>query len=79
MKCPNCSSEVPETANVCGYCGHRLDKRPAAPPPNVPKKANSGMNWLWITLGIILILCVSVVCLVYGLPFLYICVSYGCW
>lgn len=31
MKCPNCSNEVPDTANVCGYCGQRL--KSAAPPP----------------------------------------------
>lgn len=24
MICTNCSSEVPDTAKVCGYCGHRL-------------------------------------------------------
>jgi DNA-directed RNA polymerase subunit RPC12/RpoP len=30
MKCTNCGNEVPETANVCGYCGHRLKSIPAA-------------------------------------------------
>ena len=24
INCPNCHQEVPDTANVCGYCGHRL-------------------------------------------------------
>jgi len=24
MKCTNCGKDVSETANVCGYCGHRL-------------------------------------------------------
>ena len=24
MQCPNCSNTVPDTANVCGYCGTRL-------------------------------------------------------
>jgi hypothetical protein len=24
MKCPNCGKQVPSTAKVCGYCGHRL-------------------------------------------------------
>ncbi len=31
MQCPNCNSTVPDTANVCGYCGTRL--RQPAPPP----------------------------------------------
>jgi hypothetical protein len=24
MKCPKCGKEVPDSAKVCGYCGHRL-------------------------------------------------------
>jgi len=24
MQCPNCNKVIPDTANVCGYCGHRL-------------------------------------------------------
>lgn len=24
MECPNCHQQVPDTANVCGHCGHRL-------------------------------------------------------
>ena len=31
MQCPNCQNTVPDTANVCGYCGTRL--RAPAPPP----------------------------------------------
>lgn len=34
MKCPNCSNEVPDTANVCGHCGQRL--KSAVPPPLPP-------------------------------------------
>lgn len=33
MQCPNCNNVVPDTANVCGYCGHQL-KQPA--PPSTP-------------------------------------------
>ena len=34
MQCPNCNNSVPETANVCGYCGHRLKGSvPQAPTP----------------------------------------------
>ena len=33
MQCPNCQNTVPDTANVCGYCGARL-RVPA--PPQVP-------------------------------------------
>ena len=32
MKCINCGSEVPEDANVCGYCGHKLKSIPAQTP-----------------------------------------------
>ena len=27
MKCPNCNEEVPETANVCGFCGTKLENK----------------------------------------------------
>ena len=33
MQCPNCSNTVPDTANVCGYCGTRLRSPAPAPPP----------------------------------------------
>lgn len=33
MQCPNCNNTVPDTANVCGYCGTRLR---ASPPPAAP-------------------------------------------
>ena len=32
MQCTNCHQEVPDTANVCGYCGHPL-KALISPPP----------------------------------------------
>ena len=38
MQCPNCQQVVPDTANVCGYCGTRL-RAPApiqSPPPTPP-------------------------------------------
>ena len=36
MQCPNCQNTVPDTANVCGYCGTRL-RTPAPPqPPSQP-------------------------------------------
>jgi hypothetical protein len=34
MQCPNCGSEVPDSAKVCGYCGQRL--KAAAPAEPVP-------------------------------------------
>lgn len=42
MQCPNCHSTVPDTANVCGYCGTRLRQPappavPVQPPPPVPQ------------------------------------------
>jgi hypothetical protein len=56
MKCPNCSNEVPETANVCGYCGNRL--RSAAPQPKVPplQRSSTGIpGWTWGCIGVVLI------------------------
>ncbi len=26
MKCANCGKEVPDSAKVCGYCGHKIEK-----------------------------------------------------
>ena len=39
MQCPNCQNTVPDTANVCGYCGTRL-RVPAStqPPPQPPSQ-----------------------------------------
>ncbi|MBI3168973.1 MAG: zinc ribbon domain-containing protein [Chloroflexi bacterium] len=49
MKCPNCSNEVPETANVCGYCGQRL--KSAVPPPlSTQPAAKIGITWRFGTL-----------------------------
>lgn len=58
MKCPNCSNEVPETANVCGYCGQRL--KVAAPPPQPEarqvQQTSQGMpGWVWGLGGFVLI------------------------
>lgn len=41
MECPNCHQQVPDTVNVCGYCGTRLrqpvpDQTPPAPSPVQP-------------------------------------------
>ena len=36
MNCPNCSQEVPDTANVCGYCGHPLKALVSPPPAPTP-------------------------------------------
>lgn len=58
MKCPNCSNEVPETANVCGYCGNRL--RSATPPPQPEVRqaqpASGGIpGWMWGLGGLVLV------------------------
>ena len=46
MQCPNCNNTVPDTANVCGYCGTRLraPAPPAAPiqPPPQPVSPPTG-------------------------------------
>jgi DNA-directed RNA polymerase subunit RPC12/RpoP len=60
MKCTNCGREVPDTAKVCGYCGHRLKEvSPASaptpvsvsPPPSTVKAKTPA--WLW---GLIVVL-----------------------
>ena len=48
MHCTNCNNEVPDTAMVCGYCGHRL--REGAQP--VKTQANPGTPaWAWWLIG----------------------------
>lgn len=67
MKCPNCSNEVPETANVCGYCGQRL--KSAVPPPHSGRKRatqiaesapeiaqSSQFKWGWLFFGALVLL-----------------------
>lgn len=40
MQCPNCQNTVPDSANVCGYCGTRLRQpAPLQPPPQPPPEA----------------------------------------
>lgn len=60
MKCPNCSNEVPEKANVCGYCGQRL--KVAAPPsqpvyeqpPTKMASAHATQSGVWRRFGVLL-------------------------
>ena len=71
MNCPNCSQEVPDTANVCGYCGTRL-RQPAPPPapvapaytPPLPPAPVSRKQtipvWAWIV-GIFLCLSITLI------------------
>lgn len=59
MKCPNCSNEVPETANVCGYCGQRLNV--AAPQKFVQTSAvellrkSVNKTWFWLAAGAVIL------------------------
>lgn len=58
MKCPNCSNEVPETANVCGYCGNRLKSAASPPQPQIRQAQPSSRGipgWVWGLGGFILI------------------------
>ncbi|MBI5841026.1 MAG: zinc-ribbon domain-containing protein [Chloroflexi bacterium] len=62
MQCPNCNNTVPDTANVCGYCGTRLrvpapihatpqpsQQFAAAPPTVQPAPRRSRIPaWLWV-------------------------------
>ncbi|MBI5351576.1 MAG: zinc-ribbon domain-containing protein [Chloroflexi bacterium] len=65
MKCTNCGKEVSDTANVCGYCGHRLkstslpvESRPVPPTPklsadpsenSVSRKPRTPRGWIFLT------------------------------
>ncbi|MBA4383963.1 MAG: hypothetical protein C0410_04450 [Anaerolinea sp.] len=64
MKCTNCGQDVPDTAFVCGYCGHRLKNVETAPvivsEQIAPKKKRSFV-WLWIILGIIVVFVIFVI------------------
>jgi len=58
MKCANCGREVPNTAKVCGHCGHRL--KASAPVPGTisqPVSSQRGMpGWAWGLIGGLVIL-----------------------
>ena len=56
MQCPNCQNTVPDTANVCGYCGTRLrtpapasmpTPQPVSVSPALPAKSASLHIWLF--------------------------------
>lgn len=71
MNCPNCDKEIPNTANVCGYCGTRL-RQPAPPsapiapayippvPPAPVSRKRTIPVWAWIV-GIFLCLGITLV------------------
>jgi hypothetical protein len=66
MICTNCGNEVPDTAKVCGYCGHRLKEvsqptpapipipMPVTAPPKTTKTKTPG--WVWGLIGSLVLL-----------------------
>lgn len=40
MRCPNCSSDIPEGRKFCGHCGHRLTTAASPTPKSVPPKSS---------------------------------------
>ncbi len=63
MKCTNCGKMVPDSAKICGYCGHRLKSEigpaavfqtPSAGESN-KKPRNRGITGLLIGAGIVII------------------------
>lgn len=42
MFCTNCGQEVPDNANVCGHCGHRLKSPGVGAPPVQPQFSQEG-------------------------------------
>ncbi|MBI3168972.1 MAG: zinc ribbon domain-containing protein [Chloroflexi bacterium] len=60
MRCSNCGNEVPETANVCGYCGHRLKtNKPVStsqPETHQVQQTSRGIpGWVWGLGGLLLV------------------------
>jgi hypothetical protein len=59
MKCTNCGNDVPDTAKICGYCGHPLKiltNQTVGTPSTPGKKSSPGWIWAVITaLGIIIL------------------------
>lgn len=60
MKCTNCGNEIPDTANVCGHCGHRLKGsapvQSSLPEVQQTQKSSSGIpGWVWGFGGFVLI------------------------
>ena len=52
MQCPNCLSQVPNTANVCGHCGTNLQA--------IPKKKRFP-GWIWGIIGGLAVLTLFVI------------------
>ena len=61
MQCPNCGRQVPEYANVCGLCGHRLRAVPQGSVPLPPKVKRGVPGWVWGLVGGVVVVVVVVV------------------
>ncbi len=66
MKCTNCGKKVPETAKVCGHCGHPLKEEIAEPvktKPRLPRRekdTSSGLKWVLIGACILIVVLAAV-------------------
>jgi len=79
MLCTNCGSEVPDTAKVCGHCGHRLREvqTPVFPPVPQQEPVPKNKTWIWIVLGIGGILCLLAVLVIAAVIFLPLNINLG--
>jgi len=66
MICTNCGKKVPDTAKVCGYCGHRLKNDNYAIPAPFPAQVASTPvlvkpkvpGWMWAVIAVLALLVV---------------------
>jgi hypothetical protein len=79
MICTNCGSEVPDTAKVCGHCGHRLREVqiPVLPPVLQQEPVPKNKTWIWIVLGIGGFLCLIAVLVIAAVIFIPININLG--
>jgi hypothetical protein len=66
MRCPNCGSQVPDTARACGHCGQWLAAGPAGPPPAATPPKRGVPGWAWGLVGGVVVAVVAGVLLITG-------------
>ncbi len=70
MKCTNCGKTVPNSAKICGYCGHPLKKveavpveAPVTPRQNSHTRAGGMKGWVIGAFGLSVVLAVALIIL----------------
>jgi len=57
MICKNCGSEIPDTAKFCPKCGAKVE---IAKVYDVTPRKDFSKKWIWIILGVLLIVAISI-------------------